>query len=632
MVCADDSAQDGIMHELVPLTPEMLWVLGILGLTVVLFITEIVRVDVAAVSVMMILGLMGLVPGVPTLIPGELLFSGFASNAVIAIIAVIILGKALEKTGLMNKLASVILRFGGQTEGRVMPIISGTVGVVSGFMQNIGATALFMSVIKRISLRTGLPMSRLLMPMGFCAILGGTLTMIGSSPLILLNDLIINANPMLPEGVPPMGTFGLFAVMPVGIALIMAGIAYFALLGRYVLPSKKGGRDQDFTTVEYFRRLYGLEGDIFEVHVYPGSLMDGKTVAEAESLFGNNVVVIGLYQDRDLRISPASDIVIQAGAELGLLGSRKDIGDACQELDLQCSGMLRHFADVLSASQAGVSEVVIPPRSNIIGKTLLDIRMRKTHGASVLAVNRAGQVIRGNLRDLPLQSGDTLVLHSLWEDLAALEKNQDFVVVTSNFPHEVILHEKLPHAVVISLITVMLVLFSDLRLAVSLMGGAIAMIVSGVLTMDEAYKSVSWQSVFLLASLIPLGMAVETTGTAAWIALQTLNLLGDVPVWVLQAAIAVLGTVFTLLMSNVGATVLLVPLAINIAVLSGADPAMFALTVAISTSNSFLIPTHQVNALIMGPGGYRNADFLRAGSIMTILFLVVSLVMLNLVF
>lgn len=619
------------MAETMPLTPEMLWVLGILGLTVILFITEVVRVDVAAVIVMMTLGVMGLIPGVPALVPGDQLFRGFASNAVISIIAVIILGKALDKTGLMSKLASLILRIGGQTERRIVPIISGTVGLVSGFMQNVGAAALFMSVIKRIAMRTGLPMSRLLMPMGFCAILGGTLTLIGSSPLILLNDLIATSNRMLPEGVAPMRSFALFDVTPVGIALLLTGIVYFLFLGPFVLPSKKG-QDQEVSTVEYFRRLYGLEGDIYEIHVFPGSLLDGKTVAEAESLFGNRVAVIGLYQNRDLRISPAHDIIIQAGAQIGLLGARKDIGDVCQELDLQCSGMLTHFAEVLSAAQAGVSEVVIPPRSNLIGQTLQDVRMRKTHGVSVLAVNRAGQVIRGNLRDLPLQSGDTLVLHSLWEDLAALEKNPDFVVVTSNFPHEVILHEKMPHALVISLITMGLVLFSDLRLSVSLMAGAAAMIVSGVLTMDEAYKTVSWQSVFLLASLIPLGMAVESTGTAAWIAVQTLNLLGDVPVWVLQAAVAVLSTIFTLLMSNVGATVLLVPLAVNIAILAGADPAMFALTVAISTSNSFLIPTHQVNALIMGPGGYRNADYLRAGGIMTVLFLVVSLTVLNLMF
>jgi di/tricarboxylate transporter len=158
------------------------------------------------------------------------------------------------------------------------------------------------------------------------------------------------------------------------------------------------------------------------------------------------------------------------------------------------------------------------------------------------------------------------------------------------------------------------------------------MILTGVIKIEEAYQAVSWKTVFLLASLIPLGLAVETSGTAKWIAEQTLIVVGGMPTWVIQSAVAVLATGFTLVMSNVGATVLLVPLAVNIAIGVGADPAIFALTVAIATSNSFLIPTHQVNALIMGPGGYRVADFLRAGGIMTVLFLVVSILMLNLVF
>jgi di/tricarboxylate transporter len=158
------------------------------------------------------------------------------------------------------------------------------------------------------------------------------------------------------------------------------------------------------------------------------------------------------------------------------------------------------------------------------------------------------------------------------------------------------------------------------------------MILSRVLTIDEAYAAVSWKTVFLLASLIPLGLAVETSGTAKWIAEQTLGVLGDMPVWVIQTVVAMLATFFTLVMSNVGATVLLVPLAVNIALGIGADPAVFALTVAIATSNSFLIPTHQVNALIMGPAGYRVPDFMRAGGIMTVLFLVVMMLMMQLVY
>jgi di/tricarboxylate transporter len=187
------------------------------------------------------------------------------------------------------------------------------------------------------------------------------------------------------------------------------------------------------------------------------------------------------------------------------------------------------------------------------------------------------------------------------------------------------------------LIALGLVLFTDVRLSIALLTGAVGMILTRVVSIDEAYEAVSWKTVFLLASLIPLGAAVETTGTAEWIAKSTLDLVGDVSPFILQGVIAVLATFFTLVMSNVGATVLLVPLAVNIAVAAqahgiDANPAVFALTVAIATSNSFLIPTHQVNALIMGPAGYRVKDFMRAGGIMTVLFLIVMMAMLNVVF
>ena len=219
-----------------------------------------------------------------------------------------------------------------------------------------------------------------------------------------------------------------------------------------------------------------------------------------------------------------------------------------------------------------------------------------------------------------------------WEYLTRLEKDRDFVIVTSDYPHEQQEPYKLALALAFFGLAIGMIIFTNILLPVALMTGAIGMIVSGVLSMDEAYKAVSWKTVFLLAGLLPLGIAVETSGTANFVVQHLLARIGDVSPWMLQAMVALLATGFSLVMSNVGATVLLVPFAINLALATGADPAMFALTVAISTSNSFLIPTHQVNALIMGPGGYRVSDFLRAGSIMTVIFFVVSLLMLNLVF
>lgn len=619
---------------------EVAWVSAILLLTIYLFAFEIVGVDVAAISVMVLLGLtslaaplIGLEKG---LVDNDLLFNGFASNAVMSIVAVMIIGAGLDRTGVMSLLASFIMRIGGSTEKRIIPLISGTVGVISSFMQNVGAAALFLPVVSRISSRTGLPMSRLLMPMGFCAILGGTLTMVGSSPLILLNDLILNSNAALPAD-KQMQTFDLFSVTPIGVALIITGILYFIFAGRYVLPVNKNTQLEGGDINEYFRDTYGMQAFyVYELVVQSGSPIVGVSVNELEK--GNLLRVIAVDKGDGLRMGSDSvdrETPIQAGTVIGVLSSDVNIQKVADSNKMILKPGLEVFVDALSSLKAGIAELVIPPSSNLIGKTAREVWMRKRYGASLLAIHRGDEIVNyetGNVRNELFEAGDVLVVHIAWADLARLEKDRDFVVVTTEYPHEELRPQKVWHALTFFVITLFLVLFTDLKLSVALLTGAIGMILSGVLSIDEAYQSISWKTVFLLASLIPLGFAVEQSGTAAWIAQQTLVVVGDMPVWVIQLAVAVLATFFTLVMSNVGATVLLVPLAVNIALGVGANPAVFALTVGIATSNSFLIPTHQVNALIMGPGGYRVPDFMKAGGIMTILFIIVSVTMLNLVF
>jgi di/tricarboxylate transporter len=621
-------------------TPEVAWVSSILLLTMYLFVFEILEVDVAAVCIMVLLGLMTLVGPLVGLeqpfVASQHLFDGFASNAVISIVAVMIIGAGLDKTGVMSQVASVILRYGGRTERRVIPLISGTVGIISSFMQNVGAAALFLPVVSRISARSGLPLSRLLMPMGFCAILGGTVTLVGSSPLILLNDLILNSNQALSPA-QKMSTFHLFDVTPIGLALLATGIVYFVLLGKFILPS---GKEQSSTvgsnTMSYFQDVYGIDYSLFEVEVPAGSSLIDLKFDDVES--SSHIRIIATRRsDNETRIGPgalARDMGIEAGMALGILASPQDVAKFVTQYGLKSHASLDSFGENLSATKSGVAEVVIPPGSSLIGKSARDVWMRKTYGLAMVGLHRGGKTMRegDDIRNLPLAAGDTLVVHTTWDALARLESNRDFVVVTSEYPREEMRPQKVGYALFFFLVALALVLFSDLRLSISLLTGALGMVLSGVLSMDEAYKAVSWKTVFLLASLIPLGMAVENTGTAAWIAQQVLAVLGDVPVWVLQTALALLATFFTLVMSNVGATVLLVPLAVNLAIPAGADPAVFALTVAIATSNSFLIPTHQVNALLMGPGGYRVPDFMRAGGIMTILFLIVMIIMMNLVF
>jgi len=622
-------------------TIEIAWVTGILLLTIYLFAFEIVDVDVAAVSIMVILGLtslfapyMGLEQG---LVDNKNLFNGFASNAVMSIIAVMIIGAGLDKTGLMGQLAAFILKVGGTTEKRIIPIISATVAFISSFMQNVGAAALFLPVVSRISARSGLPMSRLLMPMGFTAILGGTMTMVGSSPLILLNDLIHTSNKALPVA-QQMDTWSLFSVTPIGIALVITGILYFVVAGKYVLPQTKSESNTSGSdAMEYFHDLYDLQTSLVEIVIPDDSAMNGRLLGEIESTY--SVRAIGVKRSGEAcRVGPGSvayDTEIEPGMVLGVVASKIHLETLVKKYELKERSQLRSFAELLSPIKAGIAEVVVPPASILIGKTAKEIWLRKRYGLSMIAIHRGGETMRSgeSIRDKEFQAGDTLVVYTQWENLGHLESDKNFVVVTTEYPREEEMRpNKLLPAALWFGIALFMVLFTDIRLSVALLTGAVGMILSGVLSMDEAYEAVSWKTVFLLASLIPLGLAVETTGTAKWIAEQVLSVVGTQPIWVIQTAVAILATFFTLVMSNVGATVLLVPLAVNIAIGAGADPAVFALTVAIATSNSFLIPTHQVNALIMGPAGYRVADFIKAGGIMTILFLVVMMTVMNLIF
>ncbi|MDH3647788.1 MAG: SLC13 family permease [Gammaproteobacteria bacterium] len=618
------------MDPLPVLTTEMAIVLSIVVFAVFLFVTELVRVDVAAILVMTLLGLLIYVPTLEGLLSPDILFSGLSSNAVVSIIAVMILGGGLDKTGVMERVAWGIMRLGGKTETKVVALISGTVAFVSSFMQNVGATALFLPVVARISRRTGLPMSRLVMPMGFCAILGGTMTMVASSPLIMLNDLLGNANRNLaPDRA--MEPFGLFAVAPVGLALVASGLIYFLVFGRYLLPrglKRTGGRGAG--TIRFMRRVYGMDAAVREVEVPVGSSLVGRDIKSVQREFEVKIVA-SRYAGKVL-VAPPIEAPIAAPATLAVIAPPEELKAFVVAGGLTVRSKLREFRHLLARSIAGVAELVVPPDSHLIGKTVRDLRLRMTYGLSLLSIFRSGETIWNKLQDVPFQAGDTLVCHTRWENLVLLEKDRDFVVVTADYPREEQHPYKVALAIAFFVLSLGLVLFTNIMLPIALMTGAVGMIVFGVVTMDEAYRAVSWKTVFLLAGLLPLGHAVETSGTASYVAQHLLATLGEVPIWTLQTMVALLAAIFTLVMSNVGATVLLVPFAINLALVSGADPAMFALTVAISTSNSFIIPTHQVNALIMGPGDYKVSNFIRAGSIMTVIFLVVSLVVLNLMF
>jgi di/tricarboxylate transporter len=597
-------------------TVEMAMALAILAGAIVLFVTEVVRIDVAAILVMVVLGLSGLVTG-------EDLFRGFASNAVIAIIAVMILGAGMDRTGIMRKVAAFLLRMGGTTERRITALISATVAGISAFMQNIGAAALFLPVVNRLSERTEIPVSRLLMPMGFAAILGGTITLVASGPLILLNDLLAASARNLGIEIEP---WGLFSPTPIGLALTGAGILLFVVAGPRLLP-RRSPEEASRPGLRDVAAVYGLDRSIRPFVVPSGSPLCGREVEAVEGE-RHGILLVAIHNGEGLRLAPSRDHVIEPGAMLGLVGAPEEVERfvALQELEPATGDP---FSPLRDPEHAGLAEVLVRPGSDAVGKEVRDLRFRHVHGVTVLAIHRSGRIITGGIREMKLEAGDVLVVFARWERIHRLAQEAPFVVL-SPYPTEPARTGKQGWALGAFALALGLVIFTPLSLSLALMTGVVVILLSRTLTADEAYRSVSWKTVFLLASLIPLGQALEETGAAAWIAGGVVGAAGGLPPWGMQMTIAVLATAFTLTISNVGAVVLLVPLAVNVALGVGADPAQFGLIVAIAASNAFLLPTHQVNALLMGPGGYRVADFLRAGAAMTVVFLVVLVAAVNL--
>jgi len=612
--------------ETVGLTFEMILVLCILAFTMLLSLSNVIRVDVVAVVVLVVLG-------ITRLLPPEQLFSGFSSEAVISLIAVTIIGAGLEKSGIALRLARWILKMGRERPNQVSTVLMATSGLLSAFMRSLGAVSLLLPVVGRITARTGIPKSRLLMPTAFCSILGGTLTMVGTSPLILLNSLMKNAHEYVHFKMNTLIPFHFFSVFPIGIILLLVGMLFFIFFGRKLLPKEPIRIVHSGTTKSYFLKTYGKGGDIFELIVQKDSPLMKKTVKDFELKMDPSLSFLAVLQEREIHFPPLRKMIIEAHSVVAIMGVHETVRQFAKENGLKLLPRLNAFAEILHPVRAGLAEAVIPPSSRLIGQELRELHMRRNHQLHVLALYRDQTVYRGEeLKDLILRSGDTLGIFSRWEALSDFNKNPDFVVLTTAYPREEIRPKKMWYALMFFFISIVLIVIGKFSVSVGLLLGAVGMIATGVLTIDEAYSAVSWKTVFLLAGLIPLGLVMQTTHTTDWLTQHAPMLREDLPNWVIQSGLAVLATGFSFVISAVGATIVLVPVALELALNMDADPRVYALIVAIAASNTFLLPMHQVNALIAGPGGYRTIDFLKVGFFMTILYWITMLLAVNWIF
>ena len=603
--------------------------LAVVAVVVFLFIVEWVRVDVVAIAMMVLLPELGLLNAGDT-------FRGLSSNAVMAIIGVMIISYGLNRAGLVHRMVQPILDFVSKSASRLVITFSGLIAAISSVMQNTGAAVLFLPAIRSVTAsRLKIPLSRVLMPIGMAAILGGTMTMIGTSPLILLNDI-------LPPGMPK---FGFLELTPIGAALVIAGIAFLATGGMRFLakdrhpaahPAGEGQCGADEWGEDGPLSSYPLLTGPYEI-VVPPDYLPGDLPQEVVNIRKRYLVVIVALQRADgtSEVAPLPNTSIQAGFTLCAYGPEKGLRDFAEAYGLQLKPKPQCFKDTMfNSSLAGVVEGVVSPRSSLIGQTIREIRFRETFGVNPMAIHQGGETYYQEMADRPLQSGDTLLLHGTWERFQALQElHQNFIIITP-FEHEYHKPEKARSALICFLGALALMIVSSfyfqsrpynpIPLSICLMLGAVGMIITRVVTISEAYHAVDWRTVFLLSGLIPLGMAVDQTGTAQWIAIGIVDALGSaMSPLLLLVILAVLSSAFTLVISNVGACTLLVPLGVSLAHHMGIDARVAAIVVGLGVSNSFLLPTHQVNALYMGPGEYVTKDYIKIGGCLSLIYIAV---------
>jgi di/tricarboxylate transporter len=586
------------------MTIEIMIVLTILFFTVLMLVFEVLRIDFIAILCMLSLGWTGI------LTPAESL-SGFSSNAVIAMMAVMIMGNGISRTGIMKKFSNYILHFAGKSRQKLIGIVSASVGLLSAFMQNVGATALFLPAVLNISKRKNIPASELIMPLGFAAILGGTLTMVASGPLLLLNDILRDAE---------LDPYGLFAVTPVGLVLLFTGILYFVLLGRWVLPHTEA-KDVKESEQKKLIDTWHLPHTVYRYTIPSGSELIDET-PESSGLWSHyNLNILAVSDEENIQYAPWRKTRFKDTQELVLLGNSTYIEKFAADFGLQFREKLDEFSDLNDPTSAGFVELIIPPHSLMAGKTIREVAFRYNYAVEPVILFSRDRQIKGDFSDHKIKSGDTLIVHGMWENMLRLKNSKDFIVITT-FESENKEVGKAWIAVLCFLGAIGLTLFG-FPISISLFTGAVVMILTRVIKIEEAYRAIEWKVVFLIAGLIPLGIAMQKTGTANFLALHIMEFVqGGHPI-ILIATVGLLSTLFSLFMSNVASTVVLAPVVIDMAGIAEVDPRPLVLLVAVCAANSFILPTHQVNAMLITPGGYQNKDYFKAGSGMTVIFLLV---------
>lgn len=574
------------------MTPQIGLLLAILAVAMVLFSRERLPADVVALGVLLALVLTGLVE------PDEA-FAGFGSDTVIMILGLLIVTAALMKTGVVDLAGRWILRRTGHNADRLLLVVMLGAAGLSAVMSNTAATAFFLPVVVGLARRAKLSPSRLLLPLAFSSILTSSVTLISTSTNIVVSGL------MTQHGLEPIG---MFEMAPVGIPIAIAGILYMLLVGRRLMPQREVEADQTF----------GLRPYLSEVLIPENSTLVGKTLAESGLGKDLDLIVVRLTRGKRSELAPDPEQRLQAGDVLLVEGQRDEVLKIKDQAGIEIRADVELGDPTLESDEVRLVEAVVLPQSPLIGSTLRNTRFRQHFGMQVLAINRREQRLVRNLSRERLQLGDVLLVQGPNPAIALAEQDGIFSVlgaVERARPH----YRRAPVAVLIFVLVLALGTAKVVSLAVAVMLGVLLVFVTRCISPEEAYREVEWKALILIGSMLALGRAMETTGTAAYLSSLIVEAIGGAGgVWLLSGFFA-LTTFLSQPMSNQAAAVVVLPIAIQTAVQVGSNPRTFAMMVAVAASCSYLTPLEPSCLMVYGPGHYRFSDFLKVGSLLTVI-------------
>ncbi len=579
-------------------TVEALLVLTILVGAVALFVSEKYPIDFVALLVLGVLLLLGLIT------PQEGL-SGFSNPATVTVAAMFILSAGLQKTGATAAVGRLMVRF-GRNYFLALVVIMGTITVISAFVNNTAAVAVFIPLVMIVANRRKIAASRLLIPLSYASQFGGVCTLVGTSTNLLVSSISDQAG---------YGAFSMFEFSRMGLILFVAGVLFFLLFGRWLLPNRKA---QELAVT------YQLGEYITELRVGDNSPLVGKSVLDSRLGEDHDVTVLRLLHVTKAVWAPLRQAV-RSGDVLLVRGRIRELMRLQDSMKLQLNAAFKLRDETLQTEDLRLVQALVAPGSDLIGNTLKELDFRNRYKALVLAIQRRGEPIQDKLNSVTFKLGDALLLQAHEAQIRSLRADENFIVL-DEVPGMALKH-KAPLVLGILVAVVALAAFNVLPILVTALLGCLAMVLTRCLRLEEAYHAINWQVIFLLAGILPLGIAMQKSGAAGLIAGRAVGMVGDMGPVAVLAVVYLMTSVMTDTMSNNAAAVLLAPIAISTAEQIGVDPRPFLMAITFAASTGFSTPVgYQTNTMIYNPGGYKYTDFLRTGVPLSLLFWMLSVI------